>query len=1029
MFCEEIRLVYRHGPSPSQKLKVSHGMPTRHLTDAQRQGFARFDGEPSADQLARYFHLDQTDRDLIGTLRGDHNRLGFAVMLTSARFLGAFPVSPAEIPASVLAAVIEQLALEPGTDVDAYFAGSRRIRHLALIRTHCGFTDFGDNAVARFRLTRWLYALCWSGDDRPGPLIDRAAAWLIANKVLLPGVTVVERLVGRIRDRARTRLWRHLVASLSDDQRVRIAALFDDGDTSTFAALDALRTVPSKRMPTELFRHLDRLDAVRAFNLRPAPPRGVPATTLERLARVARVGKPSAIAALQEPRRTATVAALFHTLEAAAQDDAAELAEALLADLVKGAEAADKQARLRSLRDLDGAAMLLHAMGLLVLTDDALPLNEWRDVLFERLPRPDIEAAMSKVEAIAKPAETKPYDQLRTKWRSARRLFFEIATRIETDAAPGGKNVKAAISYLKGVDDWSSLVKMRGAPIAAVSKAWRQHVLDDDGRMRDPKAYVFAIIDAWRLAIKRRDVFAKPGIRYGDPRRGMLEGESWHNSRLMVARALGRSLEADIEIDGLSRLLDEAYRHVVARAGDNPDLRFETVADKMGIVVTPLDKLDEPESLRALRAAVQTRMPKAGMPDIFLEVMARTGFAKSFTHLSERQATVEHFEISLCATLVGGACNIGLEPIVRPEFAALRRDRLSWVGQNFIRPETIAAANAAIVSAHSRLDIVQHWGAGEVASADGMRFVAPSSAIHAGPNPKYYGQERGVTWYNMISNQFSGLTGAVIPGTLRDSLVVLALLLEQETELEPLEIMTDTAAYSDAIFGLFWLLGYRFSPRLADIGGAKLWRIDRHASYGQFDALAWGRINIALIRENWPDLIRLAGSLKLGHLKAAGVMRMLQVKDRPTTLAKALSELGRIIKTLHILRYIDDRPFRRRILFQLNRQELRHKLGRRVHHGDRGEIRSPLRQGQGEQLGVLGLALNAIVHWNAVYMQEAVRQLGDAGTPALPADIARLSPISWRHINFLGRYDFSVPDAVANGGLRPLREPNSEWDF
>jgi len=104
--------------------------------------------------------------------------------------------------------------------------------------------------VARCRLTRWLYALCWSGDDRPGPLIDRAAAWLIANKVLLPGVTVVERLVGRIRDRARTRPWRHLVASLSDDQRARIAALFDDGDTSTFAALDTLRTVPASPCPT-----------------------------------------------------------------------------------------------------------------------------------------------------------------------------------------------------------------------------------------------------------------------------------------------------------------------------------------------------------------------------------------------------------------------------------------------------------------------------------------------------------------------------------------------------------------------------------------------------------------------------------------------------------------------------------------------------------------------------------------------------------------------------------------------------------
>src|SRR3546814_9602883 len=111
--------------------------------------------------------------------------------------------------------------------------------------------------------------------------------------------------------------------------------------------------------------------------------------------------------------------------------------------------------------------------------------------------------------------------------------------------------------------------------------------------------------------------------------------------------------------------------------------------------------------------------------------------------------------------------------------------------------------------------------------------------------------------------------------------------------------------------------------------------------------------------------------------------------------------------------YIDDRPFRRRILFQLNRQELRHKLGRRVHHGDRGEIRSPLRQGQEEQLGVLGLALNSIVHWNAVYMQETVRQLSEAGTPPLPAEIARLSPISWRHINFVGHHALPRTDPSA----------------
>jgi TnpA family transposase len=870
--------------------------------------------------------------------------------------------------------------------------------------------------------------LCWSGDDHPGPLIERATSWLVVNKVLLPGVTVLERFVGRIRDRAQKRLWHRLVAALDDAQRTRITALFNETNEASFAALDALRTVPRQRSSGELLLHLDRLEAIRAFDLRPSPPKGVPAATLERLARVARAGKPSAIAALQEPRRTATVAALFHTLEAAAQDDAAELAEALLTDLVKDAEAAEKQARLRSLRDLDDAAILLRDMAALVFSDDALPLDQWRKALFEKLPRANLVAAMAEIDAIARPHDAKPYAELRNRWRRARRLFFNIVTRLQMDAAPGGKAVQEALRYLANIADWSSAT-MRNAPTASIPKAWQPLVLNADGVVVDPKAYVFAILDAWRAAVKRRDIFASPGTRYGDPRRGLLEGATWQESKLVVCRALNRSLDADTEIAGLAQWLDSAYRTVADRASSNPDLRFETVQGKTRLVLTPLDRLEDTESLRALRPAIQGRMPKAAMPDLFLEVMRRTGFVQAFTHLSERQAKVEYFEISLCAALIAQACNIGIEAVSRQDVPALRRERLAWISQNFLRPDTIAAASAYIVTAHAALPIVKLWGAGDIASADGMRFTAPASAIHAGPNPKYFGQSRGVTWYNLMSNQFSGLNGIVVPGTLRDSLMLLALLLEQETELEPMEFMTDTAAYSDAVFGLFWLLGYQFSPRLADLGDAKLWRIDRKADYGPFNSLGKGTINLSLIGDNWADAIRLAGSLKLGHLKAAGIMRTLQVRDKPTTLARALAEIGRIAKTVHILRYIDDPAFRRRILTQLNHTELRHRLGRRIHHGERGEIRSPLQQGQEEQLGSLGLALNAIVHWNAIYMQEAVQQVRADGMDVRNDDLAHLSPLIWRHLNFLGRYDFSLPDTVLKGGLRPLRNPNSAWEF
>ena len=115
--------------------------------------------------------------------------------------------------------------------------------------------------------------------------------------------------------------------------------------------------------------------------------------------------------------------------------------------------------------------------------------------------------------------------------------------------------------------------------------------------------------------------------------------------------------------------------------------------------------------------------------------------------------------------------------------------------------------------------------------------MVPVRSLHAGPNPKYFNRGRGVTWYNLLSDQGSGLNAITVPGTLRDSLVLLAVVLEQKTELQPFQIMTDTGAYQ--------------------------------------------RVNLDRITPHWDGVLRLVGSLKLGLVPAMGVMRTLQVDDRP----------------------------------------------------------------------------------------------------------------------------------------------------
>ena len=102
---------------------------------------------------------------------------------------------------------------------------------------------------------------------------------------------------------------------------------------------------------------------------------------------------------------------------------------------------------------------------------------------------------------------------------------------------------------------------------------------------------------------------------------------------------------------------------------------------------------------------------------------------------------------------------------------------------------------------------------------------------------------------------------------------ILECLLEQQTILNPVEIMTDSASYSDLVFGCFWLLGYQFSPRLADIGETRFWRIDAQADYGPLNGLVRHRINLDLIARNWDDMLRVAGSLKLGTVSASTLIR------------------------------------------------------------------------------------------------------------------------------------------------------------
>jgi hypothetical protein len=194
-------------------------MPTEFLTDAQERAYGHYGGPPSTQQLEGYFHLDDADLELVNVRRGAHNKLGFALQVATARFLGTFLTEPTEVPPNVVAYVAAQLGIHDASCLAEYGARSNTAwEHAAEIRRVYGYRDFSDPG-ASFPLVRWLYTRAWLSAEQPSILFDLATAWLVERQVLLPGVSVLARLITRIRERANARLCRRLAGLPSADQR------------------------------------------------------------------------------------------------------------------------------------------------------------------------------------------------------------------------------------------------------------------------------------------------------------------------------------------------------------------------------------------------------------------------------------------------------------------------------------------------------------------------------------------------------------------------------------------------------------------------------------------------------------------------------------------------------------------------------------------------------------------------------------------------------------------------------------------
>jgi TnpA family transposase len=270
-----------------------------------------------------------------------------------------------------------------------------------------------------------------------------------------------------------------------------------------------------------------------------------------------------------------------------------------------------------------------------------------------------------------------------------------------------------------------------------------------------------------------------------------------------------------------------------------------------------------------------------------------------------------------------------------------------------------------------------------------------------------------LTVYTHVADQHSVFHTQVIACSVREAIYVLDGLLSNDTVLRPKEHFVDQHGFTDQLFGLCHLLGFSLMPRL-NVSKQHLYKLDRTQHYGCLDEVIQGTVDTALIREQWDQLVRLTMSLRNRTAPAHVVLRRLASSAPSDRLAKALTALGRALRSLYLLRYIHEEDLRGRMQLQLNRGEGRHQLARRLFFANQGAFQTGDYEEIMNKATCLSLLSNAVVVGNTMQMTQIVEQLRAHGETISDEELARVSPLASSHVIPNGTY-FSQPTSRDHG--------------
>lgn len=516
--------------------------------------------------------------------------------------------------------------------------------------------------------------------------------------------------------------------------------------------------------------------------------------------------------------------------------------------------------------------------------------------------------------------------------------------------------------------------------------------------------YEFYVYKKLKELLDSGDIYIESSLKHRSFSKDLISDKLWANKKEIISESSILSINESPQaiLHNLESILEEKIQETnrEINASNNPQVKIKKEEEGYSWHLASIEKK---EGLKTDDLLMVTT--PIGISDLLIFVDQQCGISEVFRHILPTNTLYQGSDRELVlASILSIGTNLGIYKM--SQISNMAYKDLQATVQNYFNEENLRMANDIVCNKTASLPVFKYLGheLDEIySSSDGQKFETQHDTIKSRYSSKYFGVNKGVSCCTLVSNHIP-INAKVIGANEYEGHYIFDLLYNNTTDIHPVIHSTDGHGINQINFAILYFFGYQFAPRFKTFNSDKryLYGFNPLAKYDGLIVKPKRRINRDLIINEWPEIQKILLSLENKTVTQSTLIQKLCSYRRKNKTKDALWHLNDILESIFLLDYINDQVLRQNIEKSLNTGENFHKLKRAIALGNNGRLKGKTEYDYTLWSECSRLIANATIYYNTLILNQ-ILEIGGSGE--IPS-IQKSSPISWEHINFIGRYDF-----------------------